>query len=105
MLHEFTDDNGNIIAKATVGAFNRTETGFWLEFQTNDGKKPTICVVNQHMTGFYIGVYADTKDAKACDLAISFKDGPQLQVQKDDQIEIVDLFDLIKFYQDNKAKV
>jgi hypothetical protein len=99
---ELKDAEGRVIAKATCQAFRpggHIDRGIWLELVTDDKSKPTLCLVHSgDGSGWYIGVYADAnKPGSGCDLAFSFgKDGPTLQIVKEDKAKTVNLFDVLE---------
>lgn len=99
---ELKDSKGKIVATVTAhdGSGGPVDEGVWVEVQAGDGTRPTICLINSTDvagTDWYVGFYRDAKarDIKGCDFAVALTEhGPTLQVIKDGQIRIVDLFDL-----------
>lgn len=107
---ELKDADDNVIADVSVSNFDgHGSRGFWLTLHGSDGTRPSICLID-NKTGtenFYIGFYKNSayKNVGACDLAVSFsEDGPELQVVKDKEIILVNLFDMVKKFRDCCSK-
>lgn len=100
---EIKTPDGKTIAKVTAADPNVAgcDEGAWVELVTDDGTKPVLCLVKDkpdgpHKGALYLGVYRDTRNSKACDLAVLFdkENGPILQITKGTEVKQVNLFDL-----------
>lgn len=103
-MNEIKDVNGKVIAAITAADPNEDgcDEGLWLEVRADDGTRPTISLVKDKPDGpmkgaWYLGFYRNAKNTiLGCDLTITFtKDGPVLQVIKNEELIIINLFDIL----------